>query len=302
VAVNLAAAASRVSVIVLTYNRRETLRATLRKLAALPADMPVAVVDNASQDGSAQMVEREFPHVTVLRSSSNIGAAARNLGAAWASTPYVAFCDDDTWWHGASLPLAADLLDRHPRIGALTARVLVVREDGHGNGNLRIDPASVEMSASPLPSGGLPGRSILGLMAGATIFRTAAYRAAGGYDPRFFIGGEEALLALDMVTLGWHLVYAPELVVYHRPSPLREAGLRRQLLARNAIWAAWLRLPFRPALSHTMRTLPALLREGGVTACVDLCRGLPWVMRERVVIPPRVERMRRAVMAASGRR
>jgi GT2 family glycosyltransferase len=284
----------RISVVVLTHNRREWLRATLQRLRELPERPPVAVVDNGSEDGTAQMVRREFCDFALLRVPMNLGAAARNIGANWAATRYVAFCDDDTWWHPGALPLAGDIMDRHPDVGALTARLLVMRDGGR----LELDPTSVVMGSSPLPSDGLPGRAILGLLAGATIFRTSAFRAAGGYHPRLFIGGEETLLALDLAARGWHLIYAPEVMAYHHPCPIRSHQQRRHLMARNAIWSAWLRLPAGAALRETVRTFPALLREGGVPGCFELARALPWILRERTVIPASVEQMRRRVLAA----
>ncbi|CAG9179165.1 glycosyltransferase family 2 protein [Cupriavidus respiraculi] len=284
----------RVSVVVLTHNRREWLRATLQRLRGLPERPAVAVVDNGSEDGTAQMVRRDFRDFALLRVPVNLGAAARNIGADWAATRYVAFCDDDTWWHPGALARAADILDRYPDVGAMTARLMVMRDGGR----LEPDPTSEVMASSPLPSDGLPGRAILGLLAGATIFRTSAFRAAGGYHPRLFIGGEETLLALDLASRGWHLIYSPQVLAYHHPCPVRSHQLRRKLMARNAIWSAWLRLPAGAALRETMRTLPALLREGGLAGCVELASALPWIVRERTVIPASVEKMRRRVVDA----
>ncbi|WP_370637375.1 glycosyltransferase family 2 protein [Cupriavidus sp. AU9028] len=279
----------RVSVVVLTYNRCNWLRGTLRRLVELPERVPIAVVDNGSSDGTADMVRAEFPEATLLRLPDNIGAAARNVGVDWARTPYVAFCDDDTWWHPGALTLAADMLDRHHDVASLTARLMVVREGREPE----TDGISHVMADSPIPSAGLPGKAILGLLAGASVFRTQAYRSAGGYHPRLFIGGEETLLALDLSALGWRLVYCPELVAYHQPCPVRAHRLRRRLLARNAIWSAWLRLPASAALAESLRTLPALMREGGLIGCLDTVRGLPWILRERAVIPPTVQALRR---------
>lgn len=284
-----AVATPRVSVVVLTYNRRDWLRGTLQRLAVLPENPPLAVVDNGSGDGTADMVRDEFPHATLLRLPTNIGAAARNVGVDWARTPYVAFCDDDTWWEPGALSLAADTLDRHPDVASLTAHLMVVREGRPPE----TDPISHIMAQSPIPSNGLPGKAILGLLAGASVFRVHAYRRAGGYHPRLFIGGEETLLALDLAAQGWHLVYCPSLRAYHRPCPLRAHRLRRRLLARNAIWSAWLRLPATAAWRESARALPALLREGGIVGCLDTARGLPWILRERTVIPPAVQALRR---------
>ncbi|MGB7480132.1 MAG: glycosyltransferase, partial [Burkholderiaceae bacterium] len=103
----------RISVVVLTHGRAAELARTLRQLRALPERPPLIVVDNASPDDTAAMVARDFPEAVLVRAPRNLGAAGRNLGAAAARTPYVAFCDDDPWWAPGSLAAAADLLDRH---------------------------------------------------------------------------------------------------------------------------------------------------------------------------------------------
>ena len=277
-----------VSVVVLTHQRAAELARTLRHLCALPEQPPVIVVDNDSQDDTVAMVRQDFPSVALVRAPRNLGASGRNLGAARVRTPYVAFCDDDTWWGAGSLALAAGLLDHYPHIGALTARVLVGPEQ-------REDPACRQMSASPLRSiVPLPGPPILGLLAGASVFRTGAFLAAGGYHPRFFLGGEETVLAFDLASAGWSLGYAPQLTVFHYPSPLRDAKRRRSLLARNAVWTAWLRLPVSSAIACTFRCAPQIWRDaGGIGGCWETMRGLRWILPQRRVLPPPLDAMRR---------
>ena len=63
------------------------------------------------------------------------------------------------------------------------------------------------------------------------------------YEPRFFLGAEEALMALDLAVLGWAMVYAHDVVTHHHPSPARDVGARRLGGLRNRLWLAWLRLP-----------------------------------------------------------
>ncbi len=91
-------------------------------------------------------------------------------------------------------------------------------------------------------------------MAGACIVRRAAYLQAGGYEPRFFIGGEEALLTLDLATLGWDMLYAGHIRTWHYLAPARP-GRAAHLLSRNALWTAWLRLPLRAAWEETRSVL-----------------------------------------------
>jgi hypothetical protein len=102
------------------------------------------------------------------------------------------------------------------------------------------------MKNSPLDAPGLPGPSLIGYIACASVFRTSLYRAFGGYGPRLFIGGEETLVSLDVLSSGFAIVYVEELVLHHFPSPLRDSALRRRMVARHA-WVAWIRLPLREA-------------------------------------------------------
>ncbi|AIO30781.1 glycosyltransferase [Burkholderia pseudomultivorans] len=284
---------ARVTAVVLTYRRPFELARTLARLSALPDRPAIVVVDNASDRDTAMLVRGRFPHATLVHAPDNPGAAGRNLGVAVARTRYVAFCDDDTWWAPDSLRHAANLLDAYPHVAALTARVLVGPER-------REDPTCRLMADSPLDAPvALPGRPILGLLAGATIFRRDAFVRAGGYHPRYFIGGEEALLALDLYGAGAWLAYAPQLTVHHYPSSLRDARTRARVAARNAAWTAWLRWPTAAALAHTLRTLPNLRRE---RAILRTFAGLPWILRERRAIPPHVERMRRRLIDDDARR
>jgi GT2 family glycosyltransferase len=282
----------RLSIVVLTYNRVDEVLRTLACLCRLPERPPIIVVDNGSADGTAAQIAEHFPQVELVRSEANLGAAGRNLGVERVRTPFVAFCDDDTCWEPGALALAADLLEHHPQVAVLSCRV-VVGASGEP------DPTCALMAASPLPTDGLPGPSLIGIMAGASVFRTEAYRAVGGYEPRLFIGGEETLLSLDLLARGWRLVYAAAVVTRHQPSQIRESQLRRRLLARNAIWVAWLRLPFGAACRETLRALASHgWRKGLGTVLLQSLAGLRWVLRERSVIPAEVQRMREAVARA----
>lgn len=268
----------RITILVLTYNRIGELRRTLTRMLAMEDGPEVLVVDNASSDSTAAQVALDFPRATLIRLEENIGAAARNIGLRRARTPYVAFCDDDTWWEIPALTQAAEMLDEHPRIAVLNARVLVGPQQ-------REDPTCAQMEKSPLPSTGLPGKALLGFLAGACVVRKEAFIEAGGYEPKFFIGGEEALLALDMIANGWTLVYCPQLIAHHYPSSQRDSSSRRRLLIRNAFWVAWMRLPFFTALRQTLR----ICRSSAAAPFLlfDALREMRWILRRRKVLPPR---------------
>lgn len=262
----------RVSVVLLTFNCAHRIQPILERLTAL--DVAVIAVDNASTDGTAAVLDRQAG-VEVVRLASNIGAAGRNVGADHANTPYVAFCDDDGWFERAGLQLACDTFDQHPRLDLINARILVGDEE-------RLDPISVEMAASPLVDrDGLPGTVLLSFMAGAVVMRAAAYRAAGGYDPRFFMGGEEETLSFKMAKSGSQMRYVPKVVMHHHPS-LANAATLRAFGMRNTLWNAWLHRPIRSALKWTVFTLADTPKNRDFVRALRMAvLGLPWVLRER---------------------
>ncbi|MFL9963041.1 glycosyltransferase [Paraburkholderia sediminicola] len=271
--------ARRISVVVLTHNRADKLIATLERLLALPEKPPIFVADNASDDNTVALVKARYPTVCVIECRENLGAAARNQAVACVRTDYVAFCDDDAWWEPGSLERAVQLLDAWPNVGVLSAHVVV------GDAKLT-DPACALMRASPLGSVLLPGPALTGYLAGACVFRTALFRAVGGYEARLFRGGEAELVALDVLTAGHAIVYCDQLTVHHHPSSVRDGSLRRRMLARNAAWIAWLRLPWRQACRATLNALKSLSREASFARdSAALLRGLAWTLPERRVVP-----------------
>ncbi|SAK95998.1 transferase [Caballeronia arationis] len=281
--------AAGVTVVVLTHNRVEQVLETLEKLLALPDCPNVVLVDNASTDGTTQRVSQHYPSVRVVASKTNLGAAGRNLGVACVATEYVAFCDDDMWWQANSLSRAVSILDGSPQVAVLGARVVVGEDEA-------LDSTCALMKASPLGARGLPGPALIGFLAGASVFRTDVFRRVGGYEPKLFIGGEEELVALDVLASGLAIVYADDLVVHHHPSTLRDSALRRRLLARNAAWIAWLRLPIGEAWRATLRALVLMRREGTLLrGAATMFAALPWALARRRVIPPSVRRMRAIV-------
>ncbi len=284
---------SRVSVVMITWNRREEALLALKRLRTLPERPEVFVVDNGSTDGTAAAVAGRHPWARLIASPTNLGAVGRTLGVDAARTPYIAFCDDDTWWEPGSLRAGADALDAHPGLGVVTARIVV--EPGG-----EVDPIVAELENSPVVGPEwLPGPALGSFLAGASIIRRAAYREVGGFHERLWLGGEEELMAADLASAGWELCYLEDLLVHHQASVLRDPHLRRRHGIRNTLWFTWLRRPLRAALRRTRDVLASAPRDRVTVAGVcDAVRGLPWVLRERRPLSPSVEARFRALEAS----
>jgi GT2 family glycosyltransferase len=228
--------------------------------------------------------------------TENLGAVGRNVGVTRLDSPYVAFCDDDTWWQPGSLRRAADILDAHPDVALVNARI-IVQPAGVD------DPIVAELRDSPVPGpAGLPGPALGSFLAGASVVRRDAFLACGGFNDRLWLGGEEELLATDLITAGWELCFIEDLVVHHRPSRLRDPHTRRRVGVRNTLWFTWLRRPLRPALrrtAHLARTVPR--DRISALAVIDALRGVGWVVAERRARPPAVESRLRVLDEAQRR-
>jgi GT2 family glycosyltransferase len=274
-----------ITVVVATQNRRDEL------LRSLPRhEAPVILVDNGSTDGTPQAVRERLPHVDVVELGRNAGATARTVGVRRATTPYVAFADDDSWWAPGSLARAAALLDADPALGLVTARVLVGPDE-------RVDPVSEQMAAGVLGTEpGSPGPRVLGFLACAAALRRDAYLETGGFDDVLFFFGEEQKLSLDLARAGWRQAYVGDLVVHHHPSPARDPEGRRRLAVRNDLLTALMRRPW-PVVG---RRLVSGLRDGSAARAgvLDAVRRAPRALGRRRVVPAELEADVRRLEAA----
>ena len=134
------AEAPTVTIVFLVFNRREELRASLREMlerSEYPSErVEVIVVDNASEDGSGEMVRREFPQVRLIERDENIGVSAWNDGFAQARGEFVLALDDDCYLPGDGLGRAVEAAERHgadlPIAAAIAQRFAQATEAGHG--------------------------------------------------------------------------------------------------------------------------------------------------------------------------
>jgi GT2 family glycosyltransferase len=273
----------RVSVVMITRDRCDEAVATVLRLAALPERPRLVIVDNGSSDGTVTALRR-ISATKVIPLDRNFAAAGRNIGVEVCETPYVAFSDDDSWWEPGALDIAADLFERYADLALVAGRILVGPEK-------RLDPTCAEMAASALKEDARGSAiPIVGFLACGSVVRRRAFLDCGGFEVRFGVGGEEAVLAMDLMSLGWELQYVPEVVAYHWPSPVRDRRARRRREIRNALWSAWLRRRPVPAMKITALGLAeACHRIECRQGVVEALRGLPWALRNRRAVPSHVE-------------
>lgn len=116
----------KLTTVICNYNTRDDLARVLESLTATTRDLAheIIVVDNASRDGSADMVRAQFPAVQVLESGTNLWfSGGNNLGMRAAQGKYVLILNPDTIIPPEALATLVQYLDENPAVGAVTPRM-----------------------------------------------------------------------------------------------------------------------------------------------------------------------------------
>ncbi|MBX3463893.1 MAG: glycosyltransferase family 2 protein [Planctomycetes bacterium] len=242
-----------VSLVISVWNRKDDLRDNLRAIAAqtVPPD-EVVVVDNASRDGTPEMVLAEFPQVHLIRMPhSGYGACETfNVGFASARGEFIGILDDD-------VVLPPDFVERMlAKFAAEPATTAIlspkVREP--------------EMPAWYLDSPAVNTERYLPTFRGCgSMARAAPLREAGWYDIRFFIFGNERDLTTRLLNLGYRVKMVPSVEVFHKaPFGMRHGRRSLYYHVRNFWLYAFKYLPWRQVFGFPFAFLAG--RRGGKQA------------------------------------
>jgi GT2 family glycosyltransferase len=259
----------KLSYVIVTRNRRETLLKTLAILEQsthLPRHTwEVFVIDNASEDGTAEAVSRHYEDVTVIRLPENEGVPARNHALRPSRGRYVVFLDDDSYPLDDAIPRSLAYLSRHPRTAALVARVIL--PDG-----------SAEAPAMPAIT-----------LGGASVIRRSVLEQVGGFAPEFFRQAEEYDFSFRVWNAGYRIERFEDIRFGHdKVASGRCSALTRRMDLRNNLILAERYLPraMRRAYRHDwMRRYAALgLHDGHPEAVNTAVReARVWARREKAV-------------------
>jgi GT2 family glycosyltransferase len=199
----------RVSVAILSCNRREELGVTLRGLLEQgPVWGEILVADNASSDGTPEMVRREFPAVRLIETGGNLGVAGLNQAYRAARGDWVLSLDDDSCPDLATFSALAGALAANPEYAAITCSV-------------RARPAEATVAlAGPVLA------PYFGFHEAGGFLRRDLIAKFGGFDEDLFLWGVETHLAARAVLAGFKLARCDSAVVVHRATPLNRSSRR----------------------------------------------------------------------------
>jgi GT2 family glycosyltransferase len=215
------------SIIVINWNTRDMLRDCLNSVLdnEHPAATELIVADNASTDGSQQMVVAEFPEVQLVANEDNLGfALANNIAMERAKGRYVLLLNSDTLVHGPVLKDCFDYMERAPDAGAMGCRVL--NRDGslqHSTShfptlkNLLVQTTGLEKISAlkslreyrMLDWDRRDQRSVETISGCFMFMRRACLEDVGLLDNAFFFFGEETDWCRRAREAGWGIDFAP---------------------------------------------------------------------------------------------
>jgi GT2 family glycosyltransferase len=215
-----------ITAVVVTYRSEDKVGAALRALRPAHASgvLRCIVVDNDSPDGTAALVEREFPWVELLRGHGNVGyGRACNLGAARADTPYVLFLNPDVVLEEGAIRTMLEFMECNPRVvmSAPATRTSSGEMQHFGgrptpSGHVLVRAGLRSVAADrryPIP--GDPSFRTDWLCGAILLTRTAAFREVGGFDPRFFLYFEETDLCVRLSKAGGELWVVATAEAFH---------------------------------------------------------------------------------------
>jgi N-acetylglucosaminyl-diphospho-decaprenol L-rhamnosyltransferase len=236
-----------ISILIVSWNVRELLRECLNSVFSYQhsADTETIVVDNASSDGTVEMLRDEFLDVRVIANPENLGfARGNNQALARARGRYLFLLNPDTELGSNAIENLTVYMDADPRVGIVGPRL--VYGDGSLQSSRRRFPtlATAFLESTKLQQW-FPHNRVLkhyymldtrddetqevDWVSGSAMFvRREMYEQVGGFDEGFFMYSEELDWCYRAKQAGWQIVYLPTAQVIHHESKSAEQALAQR--------------------------------------------------------------------------
>ena len=233
------------TVVVTSRNRRDELRQCLQSVAAQSARPEVLVVDDASEDGTADMIAREFAGVRVVRHDRPRGyIVGRNEAANLASGDVIVSLDDDAVFSSPDIVRDVLLAFDDPRIAAVAIPYIDVNRD------------SIVRQSAPDREHVYVTAAFIGT---AHAVRRDVFLNQGGYREALFHQGEESDLCIRLLDAGYMVRLGVSEAIHHFESPRRDFRRMDHFGPRNAILFEWQNAPAAELVTQLPKTIAGLV-------------------------------------------
>jgi GT2 family glycosyltransferase len=206
--------------------------------------LELIVVDNASTDGSAELVRKRFPAVNVIVNKTNLGfGGGNNVGIQASQGRYIMMLNNDTRLDPHCIEELRRGIEENDRYGACASKILLEYEDNLIDAaGIVICPDGLSIGRGRLEKGDQYNEETEVFFASdcACLYRREMLEDIGLYDEDFFAYADETDMGWRAQLAGWKCIYNPKAVVYHFHSA--SAGtyspFKAYLVERNRIWVA----------------------------------------------------------------
>lgn len=249
---------ARLTVIIVSFNTRDYLRACLASIFQLRADnaaLEIVVVDNASSDGSADMVRSEFPKARLIALKENVGfGRANNIGLRQSQARYQLILNSDTEIVDNALEQMCCFMDAEPTVGALGPQLLNTDQTiqlscrrfpsyrtaffNRYSILTRLFPKNRFSAEYLMTDDGHSQTREVDWVSGACLMtRRETLADVGLLDEEFFMYAEDVDWCYRMKQTGWKIVYFPEAqVIHHIGRSTRRARFRMIYERHRSMW------------------------------------------------------------------
>jgi GT2 family glycosyltransferase len=254
------------TVIIPNWNGAQHLPACLNSLRRQTLrDFQVIVVDNASTDGSLELLAKDYPEAQVIALPENRGfAGACNAGIRASQSEFVVLLNNDTEADPGWLAAIVDAFRRHPEAGIVASKMLLFdrRDTFHTAGDFyRLDGVPGNRGVWQQDVGQYDREEyVFSACGGSAAYRRAMLDEIGLLDEDFFYSCEDVDLAWRAQLAGWRVLYVPQAVVYHKLSATGGGPIASFYDGRNFLWLVAKNYPGSLLRRYWWRIVRAQLR------------------------------------------
>ncbi|NNV07977.1 glycosyltransferase family 2 protein [Geobacillus sp. C56-T2] len=239
-----------VSIVMLAWNRKDDVRESLMHIQEIDyTPLEVIVVDNASTDGTPEMIESEFSDVRLIRMFKNIGIAAYNIGFENAKGKYIVIIDDDSFPARHAIRRMVQVFEEDERLGVVAFDVRNYYNYDEIKNELEHTDETAEVKA-------VASDYLMSFNGAGVGIRKDLFKKIGYYPEEFFLYNNEMDCAFKIWDAGYRIEFYSNIVSYHKYSPKNRTSWRAPFYyTRNAFWLIWKHYPMDMALKTTLRLI-----------------------------------------------
>lgn len=279
----------RTTVVIPNFNGMKYIASCLDSLYAGTKVPAVIVVDNASSDGSCEVIAEKYPQVTLIRLKENTGFChAVNVGIIKAETEFVFLLNNDTTVDADCVELLEKAMDQSPNVFSAGAKIINMKHpekiDDAGDFYCALGWAFARGKDQPVEKYRQSDR-IFAACAAAALYRRELFGKTGVFDEQHFAYLEDIDVGYRANILGYRNMFVPDALVFHAGSGVsgsRHNTFKVDLSSRNSIYLIYKNMPALQLILNLPFLLPGFLikllffirKKMGKTYLLGLVKGV----------------------------